>query len=124
MTTGEGVVRSVSWRDLCPWTILFRLYRVSVSLQLLLLAFVGAWLTSLGWQASRAVCLSDEAGAQASVERFLSSVCDWPDSVYWQPPGEIGAPAPPAAPAALASPNGAPETTGAGALPITELQKR
>ena len=92
MTTDAGVVRSVSWRDLCPWTILFRLYRVSVSLHLLLLAFVGAWLTSLGWHASRAVCLSDDDSSQPAIERFLSCVRDWPDSVYWQPVGEVGAP--------------------------------
>ena len=83
MTSDEGVLRSVSWRDLFPWTILFRLYRVAVSLQLLLLSFVGVWATSAGWEVSRSVCLSDESRVSPAVEPFMHRVTGWPDSVYW-----------------------------------------
>jgi hypothetical protein len=86
MANEQGVVRSVSWRDLCPWTILFRLYRLSVSLQLIILAFLGAWATSAGWKAFRAVCLSEESRAQPQVARFIRSVDHWPNSIYWQIP--------------------------------------
>jgi hypothetical protein len=120
MTMEAGVVRSVSWRDLCPWTILFRLYRVSVAFQLLLLGFLGAWATSIGWYASRAVSLSEESRGQVSVERFFEAVNPWPQSIYWQPlPGMSRdvAGAPPAAPPVLA--DTAAGDAAAGAVPPT-----
>jgi hypothetical protein len=43
------VVRGVSWRDLVPWLILFRTFRVAKSLPVLLLATVGALLSPAGW---------------------------------------------------------------------------
>ncbi len=94
MSTEDGIVRSISWRDLCPGTILFRLYRISITLQLLLLAFVGAWATTAGWRASRAICLSNDTLQQPAIERFLQRTTTWPDSVYWQPLDQLVIPPP------------------------------
>jgi hypothetical protein len=84
MTNEEGVVRSVSWRDLCPWLILFRLYRLSASVQLLLLAFLGAWAISIGWTVCGSLCLSDESRSEPRVQRYLNAVVDWPESTHWR----------------------------------------
>jgi hypothetical protein len=59
MTGDEGVVRFVSWRDICAWTVLFRLFRLSVSVQVLLLALTGALVTSLGWRVAVGMLSND-----------------------------------------------------------------
>lgn len=51
MPDERGVLRAISWRDLCPWLILFRVFRLSIGLPLLFLATFGALLTPLGWRA-------------------------------------------------------------------------
>jgi hypothetical protein len=85
MTNEHGMVRSIAWRDLCPWMILFRLYRLSVSVQLLLLAFLGAWAASAGWRVCGSLCLSEASRSQPVVARFVSAVSDWPDADYSVP---------------------------------------
>lgn len=79
MVENDGVVRSISWRDLCPWTLLFRVFRLSVSLQPLALALLGALLSSLGWWLVGAVLLSETSRQDASVRAFQANVVHWPD---------------------------------------------
>jgi hypothetical protein len=43
------VMQSISWRDFCPWLILFRTFRLAVSVQLLSLATAAVLLTPVGW---------------------------------------------------------------------------
>ncbi|MEO8497181.1 MAG: hypothetical protein ABI614_19075, partial [Planctomycetota bacterium] len=61
MTEEVGVVRRVVWRDILPWLIIFRAFRISVSLPILTLATVGWLLTPLGTQIATAVFLGEEA---------------------------------------------------------------
>jgi hypothetical protein len=49
MTDDRGVVRYVSWRDLFPWLILLRTFRIAISPQLLAVATAATLLMSLGW---------------------------------------------------------------------------
>ena len=74
----EGVVRSISWRDICPWTELFRVFRISVSIQMLLLGFAGVWAMSIGWTVASRICLDAETRNVADVERYLNLVTSWP----------------------------------------------
>ena len=55
MPDGSSVVRRVAWRELCPWLIIFRTFRLSISPPVLFLATVGALLTPLGWVISSAL---------------------------------------------------------------------
>ncbi|MCA9171162.1 MAG: hypothetical protein KDB23_25995 [Planctomycetales bacterium] len=80
MATEPSVIRAISWRDLCPWTLLFRLYRLSLTLQFLILAYLGAWAVSLGWDAASAVILTDTTLAKSDVRQFLNNVSYWPES--------------------------------------------
>lgn len=78
MTNDEGVVRSVSWRDVCPWTLLFRVFRLSVSLQILLLALLGSGAVSAGWRIVSTMFLDEPSGAGEVVEQFVDIVTRWP----------------------------------------------
>ncbi len=78
MTSDEGVVRSVSWRDVCPWTLLFRVFRLSVSLQILLLALLGTSAVSAGWRITATMFLTDTSDGNKVVERFVDVVTRWP----------------------------------------------
>lgn len=49
MTNNGGTLRGISWRDLCPWLVIFRSFGVSVSLPVLMLALVGALISPVGW---------------------------------------------------------------------------
>ena len=49
-TSSEAVaLRSIAWRDLCPWLMLFRCPRLALRIEVLFLATVGGILTSLAW---------------------------------------------------------------------------
>ena len=51
MTDERGVVRSISWRDLFPWLILLRTFRIAIHPALLTAATVATLLTPIGWWA-------------------------------------------------------------------------
>jgi hypothetical protein len=44
-------IRHIEWRDVCPWLILLRAFRVATRPRLLLLAVAAMLLTTLGWNA-------------------------------------------------------------------------
>ena len=46
----QGVIRRISWRDLFPWLILFRTFRIAISPALLALATVASILSYYGWR--------------------------------------------------------------------------
>ena len=60
MSEEVGVVRRIVWRDILPWLIIFRAFRISVSLPILTLATLGWLLTPLGSQIAAGVFLGDE----------------------------------------------------------------
>ncbi len=53
-------VSKVSWRELCPWTIIFRSLPVSFSVTVLIWALLGVVLTPMGWLISENVFLGNE----------------------------------------------------------------
>jgi hypothetical protein len=46
----HGVIRRISWRDLFPWLILFRTFRIAISPSLLAVAVVASILSLVGWR--------------------------------------------------------------------------
>jgi hypothetical protein len=61
MSDGQGVVRAVSWRDLCPWLIIFRTFGLSIRTSLLLTATLAVLITPLGWNLAAVVLFSKAA---------------------------------------------------------------
>ncbi len=55
MTDGRGVVREVAWRELFPWLLLFRTFRLAIHPTLLTIALLAAIVTPLGWSLGRAI---------------------------------------------------------------------
>jgi hypothetical protein len=49
MTDEQGVVRRISWRDLFPWLMLFRTFRIAIAPELLALATLAVLIAPLGW---------------------------------------------------------------------------
>lgn len=60
MTEEVGVVRRIVWREILPWLIIFRAFRLSVSLPILTLATIGWLLTPLGERIAADVFLGGE----------------------------------------------------------------
>ncbi len=85
MSCEPCVVRSVAWRDLCAWILLFRLFRLSVTVPLLLLALAGALATTAGWRVVSEICLSDEALTRQRVSPLFETARAWPgtDTHTW-----------------------------------------
>ncbi|HEX5106268.1 MAG TPA: hypothetical protein VFV87_20755 [Pirellulaceae bacterium] len=46
----QGVIRRISWRDLFPWLILLRTFRIAISPTLLALAILASIVSFLGWR--------------------------------------------------------------------------
>jgi hypothetical protein len=59
MTEEVGVVRRIVWREILPWLMIFRAFRLSVSLPMLSLATIGWLLTPLGSQIASKVFLGN-----------------------------------------------------------------
>jgi hypothetical protein len=59
MTEPAGVIRRIEWRELFPWLILFRTFRIAISPTLLALATVAVLISPLGWSIAGRVFLSE-----------------------------------------------------------------
>jgi hypothetical protein len=60
MTEHPGTIRNIAWREIFPWLILLRTFRIAISPTLLALATAAVLLTPLGWNLAGAVFLDDE----------------------------------------------------------------
>ncbi len=82
MSENSGVLREVSWRDLCPWFLIFRTFRISVGFPVLLLALGGTLLTPVGWLVSEQIFvskeMSEESGFNSVLEQNRRCPCDQP----------------------------------------------
>lgn len=67
MTDDRDVLRSISWRDVFPWVLIFRTFGVSFQLRVLLLAIAGVILVDVGWWGAAQVFLPQEERPQAEV---------------------------------------------------------
>jgi hypothetical protein len=63
MIDQQGVVRQISWRDLFPWLILLRTFRIAISPSLLALATLAVLILPIGWRAAGIVFLPRPGGA-------------------------------------------------------------
>jgi hypothetical protein len=79
MADDRGVIREVAWRDIFPWLIIFRTFRLAKSMPLLFVATLGVVLAPAGWRVGEALFVS-EAELQADFEfaAFVEHQCRWP----------------------------------------------
>ncbi len=75
MTEKTGVLRQVAWRELLPWLILFRTFKIAISPGLLALASVAVLIAPLGWAAAGYAFLTpDELQAQSRDSQLIASI--------------------------------------------------
>jgi len=79
MASDRIVVREIAWRELLPWLVVFRTFRLARSLPLLFLATFGVLLTPVGWHLSEALFVSDRLVEQdARFAGLLEQNRQWP----------------------------------------------
>jgi hypothetical protein len=79
MTNDRGVVREVSWRDLFPWLVIFRTFRLAKSMSLLFLATLGAVLAPAGWRVGEALFVPESAvQTDPGFAQWVESNRRWP----------------------------------------------
>lgn len=64
-------VTNVSWRDLCPWTIIFRSLQSATSMTVITLALLGLVLMPIGWIISDKVFLNDDLRLDADLATLI-----------------------------------------------------
>src|SRR5687768_10860783 len=82
MNDDRGVLRGVSWRDLCSWLLIFRAYGQAVRLPALALATLAVLLTPVGWRLSEQLFLEENRAAAETLDRYAGDagqVHRWPD---------------------------------------------
>ena len=60
MESDNNVIRTIRWRELFPWTLIFRSLPVAVSVPVMVLAFIGVVATPVGWKISQWVFVNQE----------------------------------------------------------------
>ncbi|HJN12471.1 MAG TPA: hypothetical protein QF564_27570 [Pirellulaceae bacterium] len=78
MPDDNGVVRRIAWKQICPWLMIFRIFRISISLPVLVLAVAGALLTPLGWWGADTLFVTDLDLRQPQFSEFAQANSDWP----------------------------------------------
>lgn len=81
MTDSRGVLREVAWREVFPWLLIFRCFRLAIHPAIIGIALVGALLTPLGWRAAQWIVLQrsippEEELLAEAIERHLPPVLE------------------------------------------------
>ncbi|PHR98733.1 MAG: hypothetical protein COA78_25815 [Blastopirellula sp.] len=72
MIDERGVLKAISWRDCCPWVLLFRTFGLSFHIKLLVLALFGVLLTNAGFLISQSLFLDGTQDATWKKEQVFS----------------------------------------------------
>jgi len=86
MPDENGVVRRIAWKQICPWLMIFRVFRISISLPVLVLAVAGALLTPLGWWLSETMFVTDLDVRQSAFNEYVQANAAWPVRLDLPPP--------------------------------------
>jgi hypothetical protein len=70
----QGVLRRISWRDLFPWLILFRTFRIAISPSLLALATLASIVSYVGWRIADSVYIHREEGQSWVAPRTIQEL--------------------------------------------------
>lgn len=92
MSDGQGVLRAVSWRDLCPWLIIFRSFGLAARGSILLVATAAVLATPLGWKLAGFVFVSKETRrSDPHFQQTARTLETWPSHDYRSPRDLSGA---------------------------------
>lgn len=69
MADDRGVMREISWRDICPWLILFRSFGLATKPSVLFLGTIGVLLAPIGWTAAKWLFLA----ADSNVDNVITA---------------------------------------------------
>lgn len=72
MRDDRGVLREISWRDACPWLVIFRTFGLAVRPSLLMLGLLGTLLTPLGWRGAELLFVDDAIRQDGEFARFVA----------------------------------------------------
>lgn len=90
MESENNTIRTIPWRELCPWTLIFRSLPVAVSVPALVLAFIGVIVTPLGWRVSQAIFVNPETISATDPEfaEFIGNVASPHEGIMGTSSGE------------------------------------
>ena len=74
------ILRYMSWRDICPWILLVRVFRIAISVRVLALSFVAVVMTTVVWNFSRTCCLSTESLDDSRFADVRLGLEEWPSN--------------------------------------------
>jgi len=90
MTNTPGHIRHIAWREIFPWLILLRTFRIAISPSLLALATIAVLITPLGWRFADRLFLSPALrDAPAAASRLTTELS--PAVLSWVPAGASNA---------------------------------
>jgi hypothetical protein len=72
------ILRYVSWRDICPWILLAKVFRAATSMSVLALAFAAVLLSTMAWNFSRTCCLSEATLDDVAFANVRAPFEAWP----------------------------------------------
>jgi hypothetical protein len=67
MSDGRDVLREVAWREVFPWLLIFRCFRLAIHPAILAAALVAGLLTSLGWRGAYVVVFMKDVPTPAKL---------------------------------------------------------
>ena len=70
-TDQSVVVSKISWRDLCPWTIIFNSLSSASSVTVIVLALAALVLVPIGWLISDTIFLTPELRSDSAIARLI-----------------------------------------------------
>ena len=75
MADERGVIRRIEWRELCPWLLILKSFRLAVGMRVLVLAFAGLIGSAAGWGAL-AMCF--QGSSDAKLQEWMREDSTWP----------------------------------------------
>ena len=87
MSDDHNTLRNIAWKDLCPWFLILRVFRLALSPSVLLLASLGTLLTPIGWGLAEKL-LGEQEAAPPAIMVFPALDCpllDWSDVPQMRP---------------------------------------
>src|SRR5207253_436136 len=73
MTQSPGAIRAIAWRELFPWLILFRTFRIAISPSMLALATAAMLVAPLGWWIAERMFLTVEQRQVMRLANFAAA---------------------------------------------------
>jgi hypothetical protein len=83
MTEHPGTIRNIAWREIFPWLILLRTFRIAISPSLLALAALAVVLTALGWRVGGFLFLSPEQRITQPTDPQLAAAVPAEVAIYF-----------------------------------------